>query len=77
MNLSAEYRQYLLSEKWRYKRIRVIWRDGAACRYCGSRKYIEVHHLTYKNFGNEPLEYLISACKSCHKKIHKRVIHVA
>lgn len=52
--------------------------DGFVCRVCGrlgeqegGEAKLNVHHLTYKNFKNEELEDLITACKDCHKYIHK------
>jgi len=42
------------------------------CVLCGSEKYLNVHHTTYKNHGNEilHLEDLITVCRDCHKRIH-------
>ena len=31
--------------------------------------YLEVHHLTYDNFGNENMEDVIAVCGWCHKKL--------
>lgn len=69
---SDQYGQYLLSEKWRYLRMRVVWRDKAMCRVCGSRKGLEVHHKTYFRLGNERLEDLVTLCSVCHKKLHAK-----
>lgn len=34
-------------------------------------KSVQVHHITYKNLGNENvLTDLCTLCGSCHKKIH-------
>jgi len=44
-------------------------RDNHMCQYCGGEA-TEVHHLTYENIGNEPLEDLIAICRLCHKDQH-------
>ncbi|MCE5329646.1 HNH endonuclease [bacterium] len=33
---------------------------------------MQVHHLTYKSFGNEELEDLVTVCEKCHEKIHNK-----
>ena len=68
---SDEYRAYFKSKSWQRKRAKVIFRDGAQCRACGSRESLEVHHLIYARFTEEWLEDLITLCEKCHKAIHK------
>jgi hypothetical protein len=31
---------------------------------------MDVHHKSYRNFGNEKLTELIHVCRQCHNKIH-------
>lgn len=46
-------------------------RDDYTCVHCGNTDCdLEVHHLTYKNAGNEFLTELVTLCESCHNKIH-------
>lgn len=76
-NLSRKeyYDQYIHSAAWRRKRRKALKRDGYQCQYCG--KYncrLEVHHLSYKNLGNEHLNDLITLCSTCHQKIHNKKI---
>jgi len=66
-----EKERYLNSAKWKNKRQQVLNRDNYACQSCGSIA-TEVHHLHYRNFGNEPLDELISLCRECHEKIHEK-----
>jgi len=66
------YNDYLQSEAWSQKREKVIARDRYLCQACLSAQAVEVHHLTYKNMGCEPLFELISVCSSCHAKIHQK-----
>ena len=62
---------YLESEAWKRKRYVVLKRDNWRCVYCGGRA-TEVHHKKYAkyNIGKEPIEWLVSVCKSCHNKQH-------
>lgn len=69
----AKYRNYLTSENWITKRNEVIKRDKNICQECKNNAAEEVHHKTYENLYNEPLEDLISVCRNCHVEIHKRL----
>lgn len=63
---------YLKSDAWQRKRFVVMKRDNWECVYCGDRA-VQVHHLKYarKNIGKEPIEWLVSVCKSCHDEQHE------
>lgn len=66
------YRNYYLkSEAWQRKRYVVLKRDNWRCVFCGG-KATQVHHKRYAkyNIGKEPIEWLVSVCKSCHDKQH-------
>lgn len=68
------YKEYIKSEEWKNKRKEVLKRDKFKCRLCsakGSEYNLHVHHNSYNNLGNEPLEDLITLCKSCHEKHHR------
>jgi 5-methylcytosine-specific restriction endonuclease McrA len=62
---------YLQSDAWQRKRYVVLRRDNWRCVYCGAPA-TQVHHKRYarRNIGNEPIEWLVSVCKSCHDSIH-------
>jgi 5-methylcytosine-specific restriction endonuclease McrA len=49
----------------------VLKRDNWTCVYCGAPA-TQVHHKRYAkvNIGNEPIEWLVSVCNSCHQSIH-------
>lgn len=66
-----KYQKYLMSQAWRDKRKLVLERDDNLCQSCKIKPAEEVHHLTYNNLFNEPLEDLQSLCKSCHKAVHQ------
>jgi 5-methylcytosine-specific restriction endonuclease McrA len=63
--------EYLKSDAWKRKRYVVLKRDNWRCVYCGARA-TQVHHKKYarKNIGKEPIEWLVSVCKSCHDSQH-------
>ena len=63
---------YLKSEAWKRKRYVVMKRDNWRCVFCGGRA-TQVHHKRYAkhNIGKEPIEWLVSVCKSCHDKQHQ------
>jgi len=62
---------YLQSEAWKRKRYVVMKRDNWRCVFCGG-KATQVHHKRYAkyNIGKEPIDWLVSVCKSCHDKQH-------
>jgi len=62
---------YLKSEAWQRKRYVVLKRDHWKCVYCGD-KATQVHHLRYAkyNIGKEPIDWLVSVCKTCHEDKH-------
>ena len=64
------YAEYLKSDAWQRKRFVVLRRDNWACQYCGA-KATEVHHKRYaRNIGKEPIHWLVSLCKQCHRNQH-------
>ena len=71
-NTSIVYGKYLQSDHWRNKRQVLFEAQGKYCHECFTVKKISVHHRTYVNIGNEPLEDLEVLCDSCHMKGHQR-----
>jgi hypothetical protein len=68
----VRYGEYIKSDVWLEKRHRVWRRDGMRCVECGSAMNLQCHHLTYENLGNEPLQDLVTLCRSCHSEKHDR-----
>jgi len=66
------YKDYLKSKKWRELRETILQRDNYTCTRCGSKNNLQVHHLTYKRLKHEKPEDLITLCKQCHYKEHKK-----
>lgn len=67
--LRAEYQTYLASPEWAEKRTQALVRTGGKCSIC-PRKATEVHHLSYRNIGNEAPDDLMAVCRECHCAIH-------
>ena len=65
------YREYLKTDAWQRKRYVVLKRDNWTCQSCGA-KATQVHHMKYAkyNIGKEPIDWLVSLCKTCHEKQH-------
>lgn len=67
------YTEYLSSNDWKTIRDRRIEFDDYNCVMCSSTIILQVHHLTYKNVGEEDfINDLITLCKSCHSAVHGR-----
>jgi 5-methylcytosine-specific restriction endonuclease McrA len=68
----ALYDAYMTSGRWARKRARVLARDGWRCTKCGRRGILQIHHLSYRFFGREPLEDLVTLCEQCHWDEHRK-----
>lgn len=64
-----EYNAYLLTDKWKMKRLKVLERDNYLCQACLETQATQAHHLTYKHVFNEPLFDLIAICQPCHDQL--------
>ena len=69
------YYEYMHSEEWRKKRLKVLKRDGFRCQMCGTAKNLRVHHINYEHLGTDAeLDDLITLCDTCHTQIHAQDI---
>lgn len=66
------YEEVMNSDGWRSRRLLALHRASSKCEECGSEDRLHVHHLTYRNFGNELPEDLQVLCESCHVKKHQK-----
>lgn len=64
------YSTYLKSSSWMKKRNSALARDKGICQGCLEEKATQVHHLSYRNVGNELLFELVSVCDKCHEIAH-------
>jgi hypothetical protein len=69
-NMNRDYKEYLLSPEWRAKRIQAFQHYGRKCCKCARTKNLQIHHKTYINIFNEPMEDLMVLCKRHHEEIH-------
>jgi 5-methylcytosine-specific restriction endonuclease McrA len=67
------YVEYLRTERWQQKRLAVHKRDGHKCRCCGrcdsALNSFDVHHMSYRYIGREPLRHLVTLCRECHEVV--------
>src|SRR6202035_3930812 len=70
------YKIYLKSDGWADKRKVILKRDRYLCQGCGSRRHLQVHHLSYRSVGRELDEELTVLCRTCHMKKHPRATGV-
>jgi len=66
------YRLYLQSPQWRRKREARLILDRHRCVKCNAMRRLEVHHLSYRNVGNEPMDDLRTLCKDCHDGVTEK-----
>lgn len=67
-----KYPAYLQTQEWKIKREEVFRRDNYLCQFCHHYSATQVHHLSYDNIFNEPLEDLVAICRTCHDKHHNK-----
>lgn len=67
------YDSYLRTPYWLLIRAAKIDMANNQCEDCGSRKNLQVHHLTYEFRGreHENTDCIIAVCERCHKDRHK------
>lgn len=68
---NQRYQEYLSSYEWRIIRKNVLEIDNFKCVSCNSKSNLHIHHITYKNVGNENTGDLLTLCSLCHKIIHQ------
>jgi 5-methylcytosine-specific restriction endonuclease McrA len=61
------YRGFLLSATWRAT---VRKYRKKACQWCGSKRRLCLHHLTYARLGAERAADLVTICEDCHRTEH-------
>ena len=72
MPSKVDYSEYLKSPAWKTRRTERAEIDGWKCAICGSDENLNVHHLTYKNIGNENVQTdLVTLCRKCHASLHR------
>lgn len=70
-----KYKDYINSDKWREKS-KLFLRKNPTCQICLKYRSEDVHHLTYKNLGNEQECELMVLCTRCHHNIHNSLPYI-
>lgn len=67
------YEKYLRSDLWKMISITIKKDRNSKCEYCGSRRSLQIHHVTYEHVGEELLylEDILLLCGRCHMKEHE------
>ena len=66
---NQEYKDYLLSQRWRKLRRAVMLRAKGKCEICRRWDGTECAHLTYERIFHEHLEDVLWVCKGCHREL--------
>lgn len=62
---------YLRSPAWQRRRSKVLQRAGYLCEGCLTNPATDVHHTTYRHYGEEFAFQLLALCNSCHNRLHQ------
>lgn len=69
--LTPNYTEYIHSKRWRQRRLDYYTRHKKECWICKSKHKVGLHHITYKNLGNEKDADLIALCWNHHGELHR------
>lgn len=69
-SVPQDYKKYIKSKFWRNRRKKFYQTHKRECAACKSKKELNVHHLVYKNYGNEEDKDLVILCRVCHENYH-------
>jgi 5-methylcytosine-specific restriction endonuclease McrA len=69
------YKEYLESDEWAQKRLKILKRAKGQCEGCGERRATQVHHLTYEHAFKEFLFELVAVCGDCHAALHAKNVN--
>lgn len=72
----TRYDRYLSSPEWQDRRQKVLARCEGVCEACRIQPATQVHHVSYKHVGNEPLFDLRGVCAECHTAMHGKTLPV-
>lgn len=72
MGPKKSYAEKLKDPRWQKRRLRILERDGWACRVCGdTESTLHVHHVYYEsNPWDVPDDALRTLCEWCHDDEH-------
>lgn len=71
----SNYSEYLKSEEWEKIKATIRQRKGRKwnyCNICGTDKFLDVHHSSYKVIGSSnPGNTVKILCRGCHGELHE------
>lgn len=67
--MTQEYTDYLLSDAWKEKRKEKLIHGGKRCEVCGTKKRLQIHHLTYERIFQERMDDLMILCRKHHEAV--------
>jgi 5-methylcytosine-specific restriction endonuclease McrA len=73
MSFRSNYAAYLASDHWQEKREEMLAKCGYRCSVCSSSEFLNVHHNSYQNLGNEKDSDLVVLCRDCHALFHDKL----
>lgn len=65
-----KYVDYIKSRHWYNRRNRYWQTHTRACAACGTTQRIDLHHMVYEKYGEEPDANLIGLCRTHHEGYH-------
>lgn len=58
-------------------RDKILLRDGYQCRFCQSKRNVQVHHRVWRRFGGKTVpSNLVTVCETCHSQIHALLLFI-
>lgn len=69
--IPRSYKIYIKSVFWEKRKNDWYRKYGKSCKACLHTKYINLHHMFYKNYGNESDDHLVALCLDCHAEFHE------
>jgi 5-methylcytosine-specific restriction endonuclease McrA len=68
---AAKKRRPSIDPEWEKIRKEVIQLDGGRCRACGTKRFLNVHHIVYRSEqGGNGYKNLITLCRTHHDLVH-------
>lgn len=65
------YKKYIVSKYWTFRKTKYYATHPRKCAACESTKTVQLHHMVYGRFGDEPDDWLVALCQLCHEEYHE------
>ncbi len=66
-----DYFEYINSPLWAERKRQYYEDHKKQCRACGGYRDIQLHHIFYTKWGQEPDNALVPLCTKCHTELHE------